>query len=198
MIMSTRVILPLILFMGLGSVGFAQKTKVPAEHRTVTLFSRTSNPDKSRAYDLSVYSFRFGLRGDQGKEKTRNNYELQYGNLNLNGDSDWFGVTMVTDDRSRIRILGELDLDDIKSVPYVLPTVTAGAPLRYSDDLEILPHNSDWRIAPVKVGHAYLVRSRDGRTDAYFVFRVEKLIPDKEVTISWKKLDKPKKPTIID
>lgn len=195
--MGRSVMVSIILVMVLSALAFAQKKKVPAAQRTVTLFSRISNPDTAAAFNMSVFSFRFGLRGDEGKEKTLNNYELQYGNLNRNGDSDWFSVTMVTDDRSRIRNLGEMDLADIKRVPHLLPTAIPNSAIRYDDDPELIPQRSDWRIARVNVGHVYLVRSKDGRTDSYVVFRVEKLVPGREVTISWKRLDRPKKPVII-
>src|SRR5947209_3034865 len=69
---------------------------------TVTLFSRAKYKDKFEGYGKSTFSFKHGLRSDVGSEITRNNYEIQYGNINWNGDSDWFTVTMVTDDCSRI------------------------------------------------------------------------------------------------
>lgn len=188
-----------IILLGLLSIAaVAQKKNAPKANRTVTLMSRTANPDRGRAFDLSVYSFRYALRGDEGKEKTLNNYELQYGNLNHNGDSDWFSVTMVTDDRSRIRDLGKLELEDVKTVPYIDPVPVPNTPVRYDDEAAMIPARSNWRIARVNAGHVYLLRSKDGKTDSYVVFRVEKLVPGKEVTISWKSLKAPKKPIIID
>lgn len=61
--------------------------------KTVTLYSRAKHKDKFEGYGKSTFSFKHGVRSDVGREITRNNYELQYGSFNFNGDSDWFHVT---------------------------------------------------------------------------------------------------------
>ena len=70
-----------------------------AKPKTVTLFSRAKHQPNSNEYGKSAFSFNHGVRSDNGRRITRNNYELLYGSIRLNGDSDWFKVTMGTDDR---------------------------------------------------------------------------------------------------
>jgi len=47
----------------------------------------------------------------------------------------------------------------------------------------------------VVTGHVYVVHSKDRDTDFYTLFRVEKLVPSDQVTISWKVVPAPKKPS---
>ena len=90
------------------------------EPNTVTLFSRAKYQDKFEGYGKSTFSFKYGVRSDDvGREITRNHYELQYGQINWNGDSDWFTVTRATDDRSRIKDLGVLKWSDIVEIPLL-------------------------------------------------------------------------------
>jgi hypothetical protein len=85
---------------------------------------------------------------------------------------DAFDVTTVTDDRSRIADLGELDW----SRELQLPRLEA--------------YETPTREKSVKavVGHMYLVHSKDTDSDHYALFRVEKLLPGDSVTITWKLL----------
>src|SRR5687767_42828 len=96
--------LPLILV--LTVISHSAKPQTPssdswrsAKPQTVTLYSRAKYKGKSQGYGKSAFSFNHGLRSDAGSRITRNNYELLYGGIRWNGDSDWFSVTMVADDR---------------------------------------------------------------------------------------------------
>ena len=57
---------------------------------------------KFKDYEKCTFSFRFGIRDDLGLIRTRNNWDLQYGN-----GRDTLQVRMVTDDLSTITDLGE-------------------------------------------------------------------------------------------
>jgi hypothetical protein len=153
--------------------------------KTVTLFSRAKYKDASDGYDKSTFSFRYGVRIDVGGV-ARNNQELQYGQINWNGDSDWFTVTLANDDRSRIKDLGVLKWSDIGEVP-LLPA---------SSELEgfNMPsegHQGSSNLARVVIGHLYVVHSKDSDSDFYALFRVENLVPSDQVTISWKLVPSP-------
>ena len=139
--------------------------------RLVTLVKRRNSDGKDN-YTQAAFSFKYGINGDAGVKVTRNNWDLLFGNSPL---PDAFDVTMVTDDCSRIRDLGQLNWTDKFDVPalpaYLQPT----------------------REPSVKaiVGHMYLVHSKDRDTDHYALFRVESLVPGDNVTISWKLVPAP-------
>jgi hypothetical protein len=156
----------------------------PAE--TVTLFSRTTYKDHSGGYGKSAFSFKHGVRSDIGTKVTRNNYELLYGNINWDGDSDWFTVTMVTDDRSRIKDLGPLEWAEIDSLPLLSLNAAAQQGVRFPSKTETFEESSRGRVTRVVEGHVYLLRSKDTDSDFYTIFRVEKLLPNDQVTIGWR------------
>ena len=103
---------------------------------------------------------------------TRNDWDVLFGN---SPSFDTFAVTMVTDDRSRIKDLGALNWTDAFQVP-ALPAYPV--PTRDPD------------VAAI-VGHIYVVHTKDTETDLYALFRVEALEPLKSVTISWKSVQRP-------
>jgi hypothetical protein len=148
---------------------FAQHTEIIPQ--TATLVARRTY-DGYDNYDLAAFSFKFGGNGPITRGLTRNNWDLLFGNA---PDRDIFDVTMVTDDRSRIRDLGAYKWDDTFTVPnldaYRKPT----------------------RESSVNVveGHMYLVHSKDRDSDHYALFRVEALQPLQSVTISWKLIPEP-------
>jgi hypothetical protein len=123
-------------------------------------------------YDLAAFSFKYGGNGPITRGLTRNNWDLLFGNAQ---DRDIFDVTMVTDDRSRIKDLGELSWYDTFTVP----------------SLEAYPEPTREPSVNVVAGHMYLVHSKDRDTDHYALFRVETLLPLQSVTISWKLIPKP-------
>jgi hypothetical protein len=162
-----------------------------SEPDTVTLFSRAKYKDKFESYGKSTFSFRYGVRSDLGQEVTRNNYELQYGNINLSGDSDWFTVTMVTDDCSRIRDLGALNWFDLVEVPLLPASVAPEMGIRHPSKTETFEESSKGQVSKVVAGHIYVVHSKDRDEDFYTLFRVDKLVPSDQVTISWKNVPSP-------
>jgi len=153
--------------------------------KTVTLLSRAKYKDESGGYNKSTFSFRDGVRADVGGV-TRKNYELQYGQINWNGDSDWFTVTLASDDRSRIKDLGVLEWSDIVEVP-LLPASSELEGFKMPSE----GHEGSPNVARVVVGHLYVVHSKDSDSDFYVLFRVETLLPSDQVTISWKRVPSP-------
>jgi hypothetical protein len=126
-------------------------------------------------YASAAYSFRFGGNGPEIKNLCRNNWELLFGNSPM---PDAFDVTMVADDRSRIRDLGKYNWGE----KFEVPTLAA--------------YEEPEREPSVKAieGHMYLVHARDTDTNLYALFRVEKLVPGESVEISWKVIAPPQKP----
>ncbi len=141
--------------------------KTPDEPQTVILFSRQKYGDYAKA----CFSFEYGINGEEAVKITRNDWDVQFGN-----GGDFFHVSMVTDDRSRIADLGELNWSDAIEVP-VLPA--------HPD-----PKIDEPRVKAV-VGHMYVVHTKDRDSDLYALFRVESLEPGDRVTISWKVIPSP-------
>jgi hypothetical protein len=157
-----------------------------AKPKTVTLFSRAKYRNKFEGYGKSAFSFNHRVRSDVGQRITRNNYELMYGGINWNGDSDWFSVTMVTDDRSRIKDLGKLNWSDRFDVPFIPASDEPGKGIRFPSKTETFEQSSNGQVTRVVAGHIYVLHSKDTDSDFYTLFRVEKLVPGDKVTISWK------------
>lgn len=148
--------------------------------KTVTLEARDNakagGPEDN--YINATYSFKHGANGEEGLKLTRNNWDIQYSSLRQRDGktiADLFHVTMVTDDRSRIKDLGKLEWKDKFSVP-ALPAYDK--PTRH-------PH------IEAKLGHIYLVHTADSELDHYALFRVESIDNGKTVTISWKLIPEP-------
>lgn len=139
--------------------------------RTVTLEARRK-VDGFDNYHVAAFSFKHGINGDASLKTTRNNWDILFGN---SPQRDSFDVTMVVDDRSRIKDLGAHEWSEIFEVPQ-LPA-----------------HEKPTREPSVAavVGHIYLVHSADSDDDHYSLFRVESLEPGKTVTITWKRVASP-------
>jgi len=188
----------LLLILALGVIGSSSKAQKSSnenwrdvEPQTVTLFSRAKYKDQFVGYGKSAFSFMHGVRSDAGAQITRNNYELAYGGINWNNDSDWFTVTMVTDDCSRIKDLGALKWSDVCDVPFLAASVMPQGGVRMPRRTETYEESSNGQVAKVVAGHMYVVHSKDSTSDFYTLFRVEKLVPSDEVTISWKVVPSP-------
>ena len=171
----------------------ASKNWRTVEAETVTLFSRAKHQNTPRTNRQSKFSFRYGVRSEVAPEITLNNFELQYGNFTWNGDSDWFTVSMVTDDRSRIKDLGTLQWSEILKGPYLPASVKPHRGVRFPARGQTLEDSSDGQVSKVVLGHMYVLHAKDPRSDLYALFRVEKLVPNDEVTISWKVVPAPKR-----
>jgi len=167
-----------VLFLLGGVVGFlGSPSPALGQHpeivpQTATLVARRQI-DGHDNYDLATFSFKYGGNGPITRGLTRNNWDLLFGNAR---DRDTFDVTMVTDDRSRIKDLGELSWYDTFTVP----------------SLDAYPEPTREPSVNAVAGHMYLVHSRDRGSDHYALFRVETLQPLQSVTISWKLIPKPK------
>ena len=164
----------LLLATGLGSL--ISPISVAAQHpeimpKTVTLLARRMVDGKDN-YTLAAFSFKYGVNGEEALKLTRNNWDILFDNHSL---PDMFDVTMVVDDCSRIKDLGELSWFDTFEIP-VLP-----------------PHPEPAREPGVKavVGHMYVVHSKDSDSDHYALFRVEHVESQQSVTISWKLIPAP-------
>lgn len=145
--------------------------EVQTEPRLVSLKARriTNGFDN---YANATFSFEFGKNGDEAVPLTRNDWDILFGN---SPDRDTFTVTMVTDDRSRIQDMGELNWSD----NFQVPVITAYPVPTRDPDVDAV------------VGHMYVVHTKDTETDLYALFRVEALDPGKSVTISWKSVQSP-------
>ena len=160
--------------------------------KSVTLYSRAKYKDKYAGYGKSTFSFKYGLRSDDvDQAKTHNDYELQFGGMSIDGDSDWFGVTMVTDDRSRIKDLGELNWADLVDVPALPAAAEPQKGISLSFKTRNFEESSNGQVTRVAEGHMYVVHTRDTDSDFYTLLRVDKLVPGDEVTISWKNVPAP-------
>ncbi len=163
------------------------------EPKTVTLFSRITHQDKFEGYGKSTFSFKHAVRSDAGSQVTRNNYELTYGGISVAGDTDWFAVVMVTDDCSQIKDLGALSWAEILNVPFLPAPFEPAKGMRFPSKTETLEQSSKNQATKVVAGHMYVVHSKDSDSDFYTLFRVEQLVPNDEVTISWKAVPSPEK-----
>lgn len=129
-------------------------------------------------YADATFSFEKGANGEIARKITRNDWDLEFSSIrNKNGSivRNLFGVTMVTDDCSRIKDLGEFDWTDDFEVP------------------ELPAYEKPTREAEVEAvaGHIYLVHTKDTDTDLYALFRVEELKSGESATISWKLIPNP-------
>jgi hypothetical protein len=121
-------------------------------------------------YAYATYSFKCGGNGPEIQRLCRGNWDLLFGN---SPTPDAFDVTTAADDRSRIKDLGKYDWDDKFRIPklaaYEEPEIEASV--------------------KAVAGHMYLVHKRDTINNYYVLFRVERLVPNESVEISWEVLD---------
>jgi len=126
-------------------------------------------------YAYAAYSFKLGGNGPAIQQLCRNNWDLLFGN---SPTPDAFDVTMVADDRSRIKDLGKYNWGE----KFYIPRLSA------YEEPEREPS------AKAIVGHMYLVHTRDTDNNFYVLFRVERLLSEESVEISWKVIEPPQKP----
>jgi len=204
----------LLVLVFLGCPAFLSPKQVLSENintnpaRRITLLNRrkTENHDN---YEKASVSFREGLAISDPLAAGRNDRDLLYGALNLNGDRDWFTVAFGLRDRSRIQDLGSMDWSDDIVVPVlpILPCPRNGSchriqipsSLSGKTILDVNPH-----LAKPMVGHMYLVHTHDRDlseprryaytlSDFYTLFRVEELRPNESCTITWKRIPAPQR-----
>lgn len=161
-----------LIALALATIGLVSASPQPtAEINSATLLKRTVQNGVDN-YPYATFSFAFGGNGPDLKERCKNNWDIIFGNSPL---ADAFDVTLVTDDRSRIKDLGAFDWSD----QFVVPALPA--------------YDEPTREPSVKAveGHLYLVHSRDTLSDLHALFRVEKLEPGQSVDITWKIIPPP-------
>ena len=163
-----------VLIVGLTSLGPIAAQTSNDEIKTAKLFKRKSENGVDN-YVYATYSFKFGGNGPEIQQLCRNNWDVLFGN---SPTTDAFDVSMVVDDRSRIKDLGTFKWGDKIHLPR-LPA-----------------YEEPEREESVKavVGHMYLVHTRDTDFNHYALFRVEKLVSEESVEISWKLIEPPPKP----
>jgi hypothetical protein len=142
--------------------------------KTVTLAARQDADGKDNYVD-AAFSFEKGVNGESGLKIARNDWDLLFFSIKNDGGkivNNYFTVTMVVDDCSRIKDLGKFEWTDNFDVP------------------ELPAYEKPTREANVEAseGHIYLVHTKDRDSDLYSLFRVEELKSGESVTISWKVL----------
>jgi hypothetical protein len=127
-------------------------------------------------YEYATFSFLVGQNGPEAKKLTRNDWDVSFfARTEAQIKRDYFDVTMVVDDRSRIVDLGFLGWGD----PIELPELPAYEKPTREKSVE------------AKIGHMYYVHTADRDSDHYALFRVEEMKSGVNVSISWKLLGKP-------
>ena len=172
-----KVLFALVISMALSVCLYGQTRIV--ESGTATLQSRkvdrTTGQDN---YVNAAYSFEKATNGTLGLSLTRNDWDIlfsSYPDADGRVVRDVFGVTMVVDDRSRLRDLGKVDWNDSITLP-VLPAFDK-------------PENE--KPADAIVGHMYLVHTVDGDSDFYTLFRLDEMKSGESAKISWKRIPPP-------
>ena len=164
----------LVLMIIVLGAGIQVAGQTPSEDvKTGKLVKRVIQNEEDN-YAYATYSFKFGGNGPETQKLCRNNWDLLFGNSPL---KDAFDVTMVTDDRSRIKDLGSYNWQQ----KFRVPSLAA-----YEEP------ETEESVKAVE-GHIYLVHSRDEDSNHYTLFRVEKLTPGESVEISWKAIPPPKR-----
>jgi hypothetical protein len=167
-------ILSAALLIGLGSLIPATAQTTNDEIKTGKLVKRKME-DGADNYIYATFSFKFGGNGPEVQRLCRNNWDLLFGNSATTIDG--LDVTMVVDDRRRIKDLGKYEW----SQKFHVPRLSA------YEEPESEP------AVRAEVGHIYLVHTRDTDSNYYALFRVDRLISDESVEISWKLIDPPKR-----
>ena len=161
-----------VLIAGLGSLISIAAQSSNEEIKTGKLLARKSENGVDN-YIYATYSFKFGGNGPEVQRLCRNNWDLQFGNSATTPDG--FDVTMVVDDRSRIKDLGKYNWSDKFHVSR----------LSAYEEPEREPS------IRAEVGHMYLVHTRDTDYNHYVLFRVDRLVSEESVEISWKMIEPP-------
>lgn len=168
-----------------------KQSNIQSEPKTINLLARASQ--KERDYGQSAFSFRYGVRSDDDgwRRITGNRFDLLYGSITINHDSDWFEVS--AGDPSRIKDLGPLEWADAQETPILEVFPRASSAVRMPGHGESFEESSEGRVTKAVEGHMYVVHIKNDKTDHYAMFRVEAIEPSKSCTISWKLVPSPEK-----
>ena len=134
-----------------------------------------SNTIIGSANAYAAFNFEIGANDPEAQQLCRNDWDILFGN---SAAGNFFDVTMVSDDRSRLRDLGRLSWDD----KYQVRRLSA-----YEEP------ERDPSVKAVE-GHLYLIHVWDTNNNRYALFRVERLEPGKSVEIIWKVIPTPNDP----
>jgi hypothetical protein len=159
----------LTVLIGLGSLIPIAAQTTDDQIKTGKMVKRKSENGVDN-YVYATYSFKFGGNGPEIARLCGNNWDVIFGN---GPTPDAFNVSMVTDDRSRIKDLGQYNW----RAGLIIPKLVAYEEPEQEPDVKAV------------VGHMYLVHSRDRDHNHYALFRVERLVPEESVEISWKMVD---------
>lgn len=191
----------LLLVFTLSVVGFGSKNQLSlnrdwreVEPQSVTLFSRIKHQAKFKGYGKAAFSFKHNVRSDPERETIGNNYNLLYGNISIDGDSDWFYVLGGRENCSRVKDLGEWNWSDVHQIPRLpaWPYPQEGIRMPSKNETnKTIEESSNGRVTKVIAGHIYVLHSKDSEVDFYTLLRVDKLAPSDECTISWKVVPSP-------
>ena len=186
------VLLLAILICGIGHSTVAQQLNDPdSEPRSATLLSHIAHNDFAK----SNFNFKLGVRGDSTSPPTGNIYDIRYGGISYDGDSDWIDVPIAHGSRSKIIDMGALDWAEVFDVPILYPNpepYDGGRRSSFSNG-RLLSSSPENTMVKAVVGHMYLLHTKDKERDLYVMFRVESLKPRDEVTITWKVVPSPEK-----
>ena len=141
----------------------------------------------------SCFSFKAGAL----KKHANGQWDLGYGFANLGGN-DWFILWSAPQTRTVIKDLGELKWTDSFTVPVLepLPKLREGESRSITVDASA-DTGKKWAkstniMAKVVVGHIYVVRVKDPRSDFYVLFRVDDFQQRQYCTITWKRVPMPR------
>ena len=159
----------IMIVMGSGVLTSAQ---TPSEEiKTGKLLARAVENGVDN-YIYATFSFKFGGNGPEVQKLCRNNWDILFGNSVLD---DGIDVTMVVDDRSRIKDLGRYKWEHQFNVPR----------------LSAFEEPDRQEAVKAILGHIYLIHVRDRDNNHYALFRIDRLISDESIEISWKLISPP-------
>ena len=146
----------------------------------------------------------FSFKSGAVLEETPNRqWDLGYGFAAINGE-EWFILGSSTQTRTVIKDLGELKGTDKFQIPVLepLPKLREGEQRSITVDAST-DTAKKWAqttniMAKVVVGHIYVLRIKDPRSDFYVTFRVEDFKKREYCTITWKRAPMPRPRRVND
>lgn len=170
---------------------------IASAQQTITLYAPENKERTKHSEAKSWFNFQFGVRGNEHRRISNNNWDLGYGFLAISNE-DWFTVSLQgNDSQSVIKDLGKLDWSGSFEIPKLapLPVVEKGKSRQVIIDSSGQNHKawaeSNGISAKAVVGHMYLVRIKRTGVDFYVLFRLESLEQQDNCTISWKLIPAP-------
>lgn len=172
-----------------GEVRAQQADESVEQLQTATLLSH----HKCDKFATAAFNFAVGVRIDSKLPQTHNEFDIRYGGLSLNGDSDWLDVPTANGSRSQLKDLGELNWGDIYYVPILPASLTPhpGGMSHLFKAGKMVSTSPEGVLVKAAAGHIYLLHSKHDKTDLYVMFHVDALKAGDECTISWKIVPSP-------